>query len=1084
MSLRLAVAAVVISLATCLRLSADEKSSPVEKVDFNRQIRPILANKCFRCHGPDASHRKADLRLDDFRAATAKRDGTVAIVPGKPEESEAFRRIRTADVDERMPPTESGLQLAAQDIELFRRWIAEGAVYQPHWAFLAPQPSRLPAVKQTGWPNNPIDHFVLARLEAAGLRPAPEAMRETLLRRVTLDLTGLPPTPLEIDDFLADRNGDAYEKVVDRLLHSPRYGEHMAVEWLDAARYGDTNGYFTDAERKLWRWRDWVIHALNANMPFDQFTVEQLAGDLLPDSTQDQQIATGFNRNHMMNNETGIIDEEYRVEYVADRTDTIGTVWLGLTVGCARCHDHKYDPITQAEYYQLFAFFNNLPEKGLIYSETPPEPALTILTAADEASRQELKDARGRMETEFAPQEMALQAELAKWEPTAKDDLTRPNSDKVIAHFDFDDRLNDDSGHDVQSTSFGPLRYKDGYRKSALEFDGSQHVDLSAELRLDPNARWTISFWTRPLPIARGAFLSVSAPNEPLRGLFVVSQRLHVAVSLVDIPNESAIAVATTEPLKAAQWQYVTVVYDGSRRARGFSLLIDGDSADVSITQDNLQGPDFAPAAANHLICRIGRHEGIGSFNGRIDELSLYGGTLSREKVADLYARDVVPSILESSADKRSGKQKQQLLEYYILKHAPADVQVAWRELQQARRSEAEFEAAVSTTLVMREMDKPRDTFVLERGRYDKSGKQVTANVPSWLPSLPSGSPPNRLGLAQWLVGPNHPLTSRVTVNRYWQHFFGDGLIKTVNDLGTQGELPILPELLDWLAVRFIAGGWDVKASHKLIVMSSTYRQSSVCSPALRLQDPENRLLARGPRLRLTAEVIRDQALAASGLLVERFGGPSAKPYQPPGLWEAVSYNAEQSYIQGQGADLYRRSLYTFWKRQAPPPAMLSFDGPTRETCTVKRARTNTPLQALVLQNDPTYVEAARVLAVRLLAECPPDSSARMRLAFRHVLGRSPDAKETAALVKLYDSQLAEYRDNQEAALSLIQVGDSQAPVRPRQITNRNPASDSFSPAAGQSNGDAEHLPDPAQLAALTTVISAIFNLDEAITKP
>jgi hypothetical protein len=1066
LSLRLAIAVVVILSSMLPRLSAHEK------VDFNRQIRPILSNNCFRCHGPDASHRRADLRLDDFAAATAKRDGTSAIVPGKPAESEVFRRVNTADADERMPPPDSGLNLSENEVELLRRWIAEGAVYQPHWAFIAPHAARLPAIRQTSLPINPIDHFVLARLEAAGLRPASEAGKESLLRRVTLDLTGFPPSPSEMDAFLADHDGDAYEKVVDRLLHSPRYGEHMAVEWLDAARYGDTNGYFTDAERKLWRWRDWVIGALNANMPFDRFTIEQLAGDLLPGATQDQLIATGFNRNHPMNNESGIIDEEYRVEYVADRNDTTGTVWLGLTVGCARCHDHKFDPLTQAEYYQLFAFFNNLPEKGLIYSETPPEPALAVLTSADEDRRNELKEMRGRLEKQFAPHEAALQPDVAKWEAAAKEDLTPSAvSESLLAHFDFDDRLTDDSRQNVQPISSGPLRYKDGYRKSALEFDGSQHVDLPADLGLDPRAPWTIAFWTRPLPIARGPFLSVVDPQDPQRGLSVVSQRLHVAVSLAAIPNDRVISVVTTRPLKAAQWQHVAISYDGSGKAEGFSLFVDGAVVDVTIAQDSLQpvvaasvaGPAATGlAAASQPVCRIGRQAGIGGFNGRIDELRLYGSTLSCAEVAVVYARDVIPGILETSAEKRNGKQKQQLLEYYIVKHGPVEAQLAWRQLEDARRREAEFEAAISTTLVMRDMDKPRDTFVFERGRYDKPGKQVTANVPGWLPALPSGSPQNRLGLAQWLVSPHHPLTARVTVNRYWQHFLGDGLVKTVNDLGTQGELPSHPELLDWLAVRFVEGGWDVKALHKLIVMSATYRQSSVCPPALRSQDPENRLLARGPRFRLSAEVIRDQALAASGLLVEHFGGPSAKPYQPSGLWEAVSYNAEQSYIQSQGADLYRRSLYTFWKRQAPPPAMLSFDGPTRETCTVKRARTNTPLQALVLQNDPTYVEAARVLASRLLVECGADTSARAQLAFRRILGRSPDAKETAALVKLFNYQLAEYRNDQNAAQALIGVGESAEPV-------------------GQRPGTPH---DFAELAAWTTVVSAIFNLDETVTKP
>jgi hypothetical protein len=1061
LSLRLA-AAIVIWLCCSGRLSADGSSAPADKVDFNRQIRPILANNCLRCHGPDATHRKADLRLDDFAAATAKRDGTSAIIPGQPEESEVFRRISSGDVDERMPPGDSGLKLTAEEIGLLRRWIAEGAVYQPHWSFIPPQSPRLPSVRQRAWPNNPIDYFVLARQEAARLYPATEAGRETLLRRVTLDLTGIPPTTGEIDDFLADRDGNAYDKVVDRLLGSPRYGEHLAVEWLDAARYGDTNGYFTDAERKLWPWRDWVIRALNANMPFDQFTIEQLAGDLLPGATQEQQIATGFNRNHMMNNETGIIDEEYRLEYVADRTDTTGTVWLGLTLGCARCHDHKYDPITQTEYYQLFAFFNSLPEKGLIFSETPPEPALAVLNEADQARRQELKEVRGRLEQEFAPHETAMQAELANWESLAKAELAQPLTEGLLAHFDFNDRLTDGGPRAVQPTSVGPLRYKDGFNKSALEFDGSQHVELSATLGLDPEASWTISFWTRPLPIARGPWLTVSVPQAPTPTLSIISQRLHVEVRLVDNSSATAMAVTTILPLKAAQWQLLTVAYDGSRKAAGLCLFVDGDSADVAITQDNLQdrpaaGLATGPAAAIESICRIGRDERIGGLNGRIDELRLYGRKLSVREVADSYARDVLPAIWETNSDKRNSRQKQQLLDYFVFKRAAIEVQDAWKKLQAARRRETEFESAVPTTLVMRDMDKPRDTFLLERGRYDKPGRQVAANVPGWLPAISAAAPQTRLGLAQWLVSPGHPLTARVTLNRYWQHFFGEGLVKTVNDLGTQGELPSHPELLDWLAVHFIEGGWDVKALHKLIVMSATYRQSSVSSPAQTRDDPENRLLARGPRFRLAAEVIRDSALAASGLLVERFGGPSARPYQPPGLWEAVSYNAEQSYIPSRGADLYRRGLYTFWKRQAPPPSLLSFDGPTRESCTVKRSRTNTPLQALVLQNDPTYVEAARVLATGLLLERPDDVRERVRLAFRRILCRSADDQETAVLIKLYEGQLAEYRQDQSAARALIAVGESPVPA---------------------------DLPDPAELAAWTIVVSAICNLDEAITKP
>jgi hypothetical protein len=881
-----------------------------------------------------------------------------------------------------------------------------------------------------------------------------------------------------------------------------------------------------------------VIAALNANMPFDQFTIEQLAGDLLPGTplkkgavppgsielpredpsserdsplvqqhtgpTIDQQIATGFHRNHPMNNESGIIDEEYRLEYVADRTDTTGTVWLGLTVGCARCHDHKYDPLTQQEYYQLFAFFNNLPEKGLIFSETPPEPALMVLSLSDQSRRQELKDLRSLREKEFAAFDTAVQQELANWEALAQNELPKPNTERLLAHFDFDDRLTDDGGRDVAASANGPLRYKDGFRKMALEFDSSQHVDLPSGLKLDPNGPWTISFWIRPLLQVRGTCLSfapaagialkkgtVPPGNANLRkegqplerdsplfqrdstipGLHIVSQRLQIAVSLVGGTGEGAISVTTVTPLKPAAWQQVAIVYDGSERAAGIAILVDGAPVETAILHD---GP--WQAITQEVSGQIGRREGIGGLNGRIDELQIFGRNLSPVELLDEYARQVVGGILQTAADKRNATQKLQLQDYLIRKHASPEVRAAWRSLAAARRQEAEFEAGLPTTLVMREMEKPRPTFVLDRGQYDKPTDPVSAAVPAWLPPLPAGEPANRLALARWLVSPENPLTARVTVNRYWQHFFGEGLVKTSNDFGIQGEFPSHPELLDWLAVRFVSSGWNVKALHKLIVMSAVYRQSAACSPQVRQLDPENRLLARGPRLRLGAEAIRDQALFASGLLVEHLGGPSVKPYQPAGLWEAVSYNAEQSYVPGLGSDLYRRGLYIFWKRQAPPPSMLSFDGPTRETCVVKRPRTNTPLQALVLQNDPTYVEAARVLATDLMRQQAADLAVRIRIAFRPVVGREPDQAETGALSRLFEAQLAEYRANPAAVLALVQVGDSPAPVAVRPRVGLGLAKPQVTVVTATL--------DPVELAAWTTVVSTLLNLDETITKP
>jgi hypothetical protein len=759
-----------------------------EAIDFQRDIQPVLSDRCFHCHGPDEKVRKAALRFDTEEGAFRERNGKRVIVRGKSAESEIIRRITSDDPSERMPPPESKRVLSPREIDAIRRWIDEGARWGVHWAFAAPARPEPPGVKRGEWPRNPIDSFILERLEREGLEPSPEAPRETLIRRATLDLTGLPPSLEEVDAFLADRSPDAYERVIDRLLASPRHGEHMASGWLDAARYADTNGYQGDPTRTMWPWRDWVIRAINENMPFDRFTVESLAGDLLPGATVSQRIATGFHRNHMLNGEGGRIPEESRVDYVLDRVETTATVWLGLTLGCARCHDHKYDPFSQREYYQLAAYFNSIPESGAVDEWPHAKPVVPVPTQ-EESER------------------------IARLEKSVAD-------------------LKDAVGKEEAGASRDELRKK-----------------LDAE--------------------------------------------------------EKAL-----------------------RDARTFMTKV----------------------------------------------------------------------------------------------------------------------------MVMEDLETPREMHILLRGAYDKPGEKVSPGVPAVLPPLPPGAPPNRLALARWLVDPAHPLTARVTVNRIWQLFFGTGIVKTVEDFGVQGERPSHPELLDWLATELVRSGWDMKAMHRLIATSAVYRQSSRATKLVLERDPENRLLARGPRFRLSSAAIRDQALAASGLLVEQIGGPSVKPYQPPGVWEEMTFGQIQ-YAQDRGESLYRRSLYTFWRRTVAPTMM--FDAASRQYCTVRHSRTNSPLHALITLNDVTYSEAARKLAERALKEGGADEEARLGFAFRLSTARRPSAAESAVLRGALERLRKHYAGDHEAAAKLVRAGES-------------PRDESI---------------DVAELAAWTGVASLVLNLDETLTK-
>ena len=1040
----------VLTLLVLRPLAVDAQQKSPETLQFNRHIRPLLSKKCLNCHGPDSAAREAELRIDDADDVRKDRDGHRVIVPGKPDTSEFYRRLVTTDEDERMPPADSGLTLSPAEIDLFRRWIEQGAPYEAYWSFIRPLRPALPPNKQRDWVRNPIDAFLLARLEKEGLQPSPQADRATLFRRVSLDLTGLPPTLKQLDAFLADKSADAYEKAVDRLLASKQFGEHRARYWLDAARYADTNGFFTDDERQMWQWRDWVIDAFNTNMPFDRFTVEQLAGDLLPKPTVPQRIATGFNRNHMTTHETGVIDEEYRVEYVIDRLQTTSTVWLGLSMGCARCHEHKFDPISQKEFYQLFAFFNTLPEKGNTGSAGNASPTLNVPTPDYQQQLDTLTRQSQAADKQLKQVEPDLQAAQSHWERQVLSNLPPPTDVGLVAHYDMQHQGADASRAKHDATPNGTVEYVPAMLGTAARFNSDAVLEAPGVPAFDRTDAFSYAAWIRPASGRPACVLSKNDDAQGLRGFDLMLRKGKAVVHLINKWKSDAIQIVTQQSVSTNRWRHVLVTYDGSSRAAGVRIYFDGVPQPVDVRLDHLTA-----SFKTDQPLRIGRRSTSAAFEGLIDDVRLYNRALSSDEARHVATSQLLRGLLAVPAEKRTREQKATLRSLFLTetnarRFRDIDVRaVALRkQLQKLKRE-------LPTTMVMQEMDKPRKTFYLERGQYDEPGETVTATVPASLPPLPKGAPANRLGFARWLVDPAHPLTARVTMNRFWQQFFGTGIVKTVEDIGTQSEWPSHPDLIDWLAVEFVESGWDVKHMQRLIVTSAAYRQSSRVSAELLDRDPENRLLARGPRFRLDAEVVRDNALAIGGLLVNRVGGASVKPYQPQGLWEAVSYDGGLSYPQDQGDGLYRRSLYTYWKRQSPPPAMLAFDAPTRETCTVRRPRTNTPLQALVLLNDPTYIEAARRLAERMLTEPNDSPAARIRFAFRTATSRTPEADEVAILLDVYRQQLDLFRKDKTAANKLLDVGES-----PRNTKLK-----------------------PAEHAAWTTVASMILNMDETVTK-
>ena len=1024
------------------------------KVDFGRDIRPILSDNCFVCHGPDEAQRQVDLRLDTQDGVFGNRGGYSLVVPGEVEKSRLFQRITAPERAARMPPPWANRELTDEQVGLIRRWIEQGAKWQVHWAFVRPRRLSLPEVVDKSWPRNPIDFFVLGRLEMEGVTPSAEAQRSTLIRRVTLDLTGLPPTLSEINDFLADQSANAYEKVVDRLLQSPRYGERMAWRWLELARYADTNGYQTDGERYMWRWRDWIIDAFNANMPFDQFTVEQIAGDMLPDATLNQKIASGFNRNHRGNGEGGIIPEEYAVEYVVDRVDTTSTVWLGQTMGCARCHDHKYDPFTQKEFYQFYGYFNNIPEKGKAIKHGNSPPMIKAPTPAQEIRLEELRQKAVKAEENFVQLGTEFQAAQTKWESSLRADEQMDWSIEtgLSAHYSVDGATQGRSGEGppLPRAEFrnGELVFGPGRLGQAIRFDGSGYLEAGDVADFGYLDRFSLGAWIFP-ENDEGVVLAREEDSADATGYSIVITGGKLRLYLSNRRLDDALRVETRESLAIKRWHHIMVTYDGTRMASGVKVYLNGRLVQLNVLFDDLN-----QSFSTRQPLRIGSAGGSENrFQGLIDDVRIYSVVLSQRDVEIVATPESISEIAALEQSKRSSYQSKKISAYFLDQYAPEGIQLAWRELLRRRTERDEFYESIPTSMVMQEMENPRDTFVLVRGAYDKPGAQVNPGVPAILPPLPPGVENNRLGLARWLVDPSNPLTARVTVNRFWQMYFGAGLVRTVENFGSQGEPPSHSMLLDWLAAEFMGSGWDVKSLQKIIVMSATYRQSSREFPELLEKDPGNRLLARGPRFRLSAEMVRDQALAMSGLLVEQVGGPSVRPYQPEGLWKELSGGA--GYKPDKGDNLYRRSLYTFWKRTIPPPSMTTFDAATREFCEVRETRTNTPLQALVLMNDVTYVESARVMAERVMKEGGANPSQRLIVAFRLATGRIPKAEELEVLMKAFNHHLSEYRTDRKKALLLIDSGES---VYDKAL-------------------------NPGELAAYTIVTSMILNLDETLTK-
>lgn len=1027
-----------------------------EPIVFNRDIRPILSEYCFACHGPDSASRKADLRLDQADAAAMKK----AIIAGKPDESGVIERILSDDPDAVMPPPATKKTLSAHQKNLLKRWIASGAEYQPHWSFIAPIRPAVPKLKNAAWVRNPIDAFVLAKLESMGLTPAPEADRRTLARRLSLDLTGLPPTPELVDAFVADQSPNAYEALVDKLMESPHWGEHRGRYWLDSARYADTHGIHFDNFREMWTYRDSVIAAFNRNTPFDQFTINQLAGDLLPNRTMEQQIESGFNRCNITTNEGGAIAEEYLVLYARDRTETVGQVWLGMTVGCAVCHDHKFDPFSAKDFYSLAAFFNNTTQNAMDgnIKDTPP-----IITVPLETDKPRFDTIGG----EIAAAKQSVEARKDEARPAFNEWLANATPETLAATvpveaITFHAALNEGSGKSMRAIVDGEphdvtlndsAQWIEGVSSKALQLQGSA-CDFPEVGDFEKDQAFSCSAWIKVQPNdSAGAIVARMDKPEGYQGWDMWVQQRRVGMHMVSRwPNDALKAVSQAQ-LKPNEWTHVAITYDGSSKAAGVKIYFNGKPQKTNVEADKLSN-----SIRTTVPFRIGeRSAGQPASGAGIQDLRLYKRGLTAAEIEGLAKVTRFSGILTKAADQRTDADKNEIYPWWLGAY-DAPFQERSTKVAALEAEQNAIKARGTIAHVMQEKSDEAMAYILFRGEYDKRRDPVKPATPAAVLPFPEAYPRNRLGLAKWLLEPNHPLTTRVTVNRFWQELFGTGLVRTSGDFGIAGELPSDQELLDWMAVEFRESGWDMKKFYKLIVTSATYRQSAAVTKEKLEKDPANRFMSRGPRFRMDAEVIRDYALAASGLLVPKLGGPSVKPYQPEGVWEAVAMigSNTRDYRRDTGENLYRRSMYTFIKRAAPPASMEIFNAPARELCTVRRERTDTPLQALVTLNDVQFVEAARHLAQSILKNVTAtDDVARLNLLAKRLLAR-PFRTDEMPIVQSSLKDLREfYQSHPEDAKKLIAEGESKA-----------------DPAV-----------DPALLAAWTMLTNEVLNLDEVLNK-
>ncbi len=1033
-------------------------------VDFNRDVRPILADKCYHCHGPDEGNRKGSLRLD-----TAK--GAARVLKGKhPEESELVARILTSDPDAKMPPADSNIakSLTPREIDILKKWVAQGGTYARHWAYEPPVKKALPEPLHPNW-TRPIDRFIAARLSQEKLSVSPRADKTLLIRRVTLDLTGLPPTPAEVQAFLQDSSPNAYEKVVDRLLASPRFGERMALPWMDLARYGDSSVFHADGPRDMWGWRDWVIRSFNTNKPFDQFTQEQIAGDLFPNATVDQKVASGFNRNHATTDEGGAIPEEYRIEYVIDRVKTVSTTWLAASMECGQCHDHKYDPITQKEYYQFFAFFNNTKDPGMQTRNGNQAPLVEI---ADPEAQSKIDLARKEREKAAAQfknllsdagrdkKYQAWKKESAPAKPPAPTKETAAVKEpplKTLFHLPLEEKdlsgladLRGQVGFVVESKAAN-IKRQGG---DGIKLPGNTLYQFDSDVQLDHDKPFTFSAWMK-IPKDGGGFLLSRMDNDnAFRGFDLGLQGGKPGLHFIHHWSDNGLKVYAKEALTPDAWHHVVIRYDGKLKAAGVSILVDGKLQTNEVMNDNLKGTTRTEAPL-----RLGGRSDGGRFQGEIDQVSLFAGLVEPANIPATTAK-LAENLKSHIGQPGFDAKDEETLVGYHARTQSKSFAGHLKSVAKALVEEKKLDRGVSSVMIMEDLPKEqmRTTFILNRGQYDQPRKDqpVTAATPAVLGGLPAGAPQNRLGLAQWMTRPDHPLTARVAVNRFWQLFMGEGLVRTAEDFGLQGEMPSHPELLDWLTVDFVESGWDVKRLIKAIVTSETYCQTPRLSSVLREKDPENRLFGRGPRYRLPGEFIRDQALFVSGLFVEKIGGPSVRPYQPANIWEDVALDTNLSrYVQDKGEKLYRRSMYTYWKRSSPHPSMTTFDAPGREKCTASRPRTNTPLQALVTLNDPQFVEAARAFGQRILKQAGSTPAERITFAYWNALGRPPRPDETAVMQAFVQKQKTRFGADRANAEKLLAIGE-----QPRDASL-----------------------DPIEHAAWTMVASTLMNLDEFLMR-